>query len=134
MSGPAPPPPKREGALLQAPIPKLTGLPQSKSSFAQRQACRYGTTRVEQMPKGYFHHAALRSAFCSVFLGWAPKPSTVARRRLNACMLAKLAMCEGLSDWERGSLANVSKLAKLSPRQEMVLGRIYRQFFGEPAT
>ena len=42
-----------EAALGDAATPKLTGLPQSNSSFAFRQACRHGTIVVEVMPPGH---------------------------------------------------------------------------------
>jgi hypothetical protein len=44
------PPINGEAALGDAATPKLTGLSQSNSSFALRQACQHITTRIERRP------------------------------------------------------------------------------------
>jgi hypothetical protein len=46
----------------------------------------------------------------------------------NAFRLAKLAMCDRLSTWERGFVASVAKQKKLSPKQLAVLERLVRQY------
>jgi hypothetical protein len=117
-----------EGVLQQTPTPKLTGLPQSNSSFALRQACMHGTVLVEQTPPGYLHHALERCALCGAHLRWLPRPSTIQRRRLNAFRLARLLMCDRLTSWERSFVRDVSKNAKLSPRQQSVADRLASQY------
>ena len=122
-------PPKREGACSNAPTPKLTGLPQSNSGVAIAQhVCRHDTTRVELMPQGYTHHARVICAVCGRHLRWLPKPGTIERQRLNAFRLARLAMHPGLSDWERRFVGDILKLAKLSPRQQVLVERLCTQY------
>jgi hypothetical protein len=54
-----------------------------------------------------------------------PKLETIVRRRLNAFKLAKLAMCGGLTAWERGFVESVSRHGgKLSPRQQEIIDRL----------
>ena len=122
-------PEKEEGALRDAPTPKLTGLPQSNSGVAIAQhVCRHGTTRVELMPQGHMHHARVICAVCGCHLRWLPKPGTIERQKLNAFKLARLAMRADLSDWERRFVSDVSKLAKLSPRQQVLVERLCREY------
>jgi hypothetical protein len=109
------PPRNGEAVLQQTATPKLTGLAQSNSSFTHREACLHSVTVIEQTPAGYFHCAR-------------------ERRRLNMARVARLLTCPGLSSWETGFVRSLSRQTKFSPRQEAVLGRIYRQFFGGPAT
>jgi hypothetical protein len=122
-------PPKREGACSNAPTQKLTGLPQSNSGVAIAQhVCRHGTTRVELMPQGHMHHARVICALCGRFLRWLPRPETIERERVNAFKLAKLAMCEGLSKWERSFVHHVSQQRKLSPKQQALLVQLCTQY------
>ena len=123
-------PPKREGACSNAPIPKLTtGLPQSNSGVAIAQhVCRHGTTRAALMPQGHKHYAMETCAICGRFIRWSSKPATIERRALNAFRLTRLAMRPDLSDWERRFVGDVSKLAKLSPRQQALVERLCREY------
>jgi hypothetical protein len=122
-------PPKRDGAMLPAPISKKLGLtqPNSGSGFAQH-VCSHGTTRVELMPQGYTHHAREVCVSCGRFIRWSAKPVNVERERLNAFRLARLAMQPGLSDWERNFLRDVSKNRRLSPKQEALVVRLVTQY------
>ena len=121
--------PKREGACCSnAPIPKLTGLHEHNCGHSFAQACGHPVTRTERLPDGSPHHARLTCAICGRFLRWLPKPETLARQRVNAFNLAKLAMHPGLSDWERAFVRDVSKLTKLSPRQGALVVRLCREY------
>jgi hypothetical protein len=122
MSGP---PGKREGALLQAPIPKLTGA-------LEYRACPHSSTYIEPT-LGYIHHGAVRCAACRKFMGWVAKPQTLERRRLNSFKLAKLAMVDALSDWERSFVANVLPLRRLSPKQQAIIDRLCATYLQEAA-
>lgn len=114
---------------LNATAPSEEGRRGELTGEREYSVCQHTAPFVELMPSGHFHYGELRCANCRAFL-----PENVERRKLNACMLAKLERLEGLSDWERGFLANVAPFRRFSRRQEMVLGRIYRQFFGAPAS
>jgi hypothetical protein len=60
-----------------------------------------------------------------------PKPQNVERRTLNSFKLAKLAMVEGLSKWERSFVADISKRRKFSPKQQEVLDTIAGKYLSE---
>jgi hypothetical protein len=126
-------PEKGKGAL-QAPIPKLTRLAENSPGHSFTQACRHSVTRTERLPYGHRHFARLACALCGRFLRWFPKPETIARQRVNAFNLAKVAMCEGLNPWQRRFVRDVSKLAKLSPRQQVLVARLVRHYLeGKPS-
>jgi hypothetical protein len=122
--------PKREGVCTtHTPIPKLTGLPQSNSGGAISQhVCRHGATRLERLPANYPHYAREVCARCGRFLRWLPRPETVERRTLNAFKLARLAMCETLSKWERQFIRDVSQRRKVSPKQQAIVDRLAAQY------
>lgn len=118
-------PSKREGAYCSnAPIPKLTGLASNNSASSKAQACAHLATRTEQMPAGGAHYAREVCVECGRYVRWLPRPETVERQRVNAFSLAKLSMCEGLSDWERGFVRDVSRQRKLSPKQQALVERL----------
>jgi hypothetical protein len=50
------------------------------------------------------------------------------RQRFNALRLARLAMCDELTDWERAFIRDVAQLRKLSPKQQALLDRLCRQY------
>jgi hypothetical protein len=90
--------------------------------------CPHSATFSEQMPTGCVHHAEERCANCGRHLRWVPKPETIQRRRLIAFKLARLSMVEGLSDFERGFVRDVSRQRKFSPKQEAFVERLYAQY------
>jgi len=90
--------------------------------------CPHTATRTEMMPSGSVHHAREVCAVCRAFIRWLPKPQTIERERTNAFRLARLAMRPDLSDWERRFVSDVSKLAKLSPRQQVLVERLCREY------
>ena len=120
-------PPKREGALQQAPIPRRDWT-ETTSPDALLQACEHRATVTERLPDTHRHYARLTCAVCGRFLRWLLRPETIERQRLNAFRLAKLAMHPGLSDWERRFVGDVLKLAKLSPRQQALVERLCREY------
>jgi hypothetical protein len=126
------PPGKGEAALGDAATPKLTGLPQSNSSFALRQACQHIITRIELLPDNHVHFAREVCASCGRHVKWLSKPRNVARRRLNGFRIAKLLMCPRLDPWETSFVSSVSRLAKLSPRQQQVVDRLSADYLEEP--
>jgi len=115
---------KEEGALRDAPTPKLTELRQSNSGVAISQACKHGTTRVELMPQGHKHYARVICAVCGRFIHWSAKPANVERQKLNGFKLARLGMCNRLNPWERNFVHHVSQQRKLSPRQQVIVERL----------
>jgi hypothetical protein len=120
-------PPKREGAMLPAPIPKLDWT-ETTAARAPLQACKHPVTCTERLPDGSPHYARLTCAICGRFLRWLPKPQTIERQRVNAFRLAKLSMRPDLSDWERSFVRDVSKRRKLSPKQEARILRLVARY------
>ena len=118
---------KETGACFGAPISKLRWA-ETTAARAPYQACAQSVTRTERLPDGSRHYARLTCAVCGRFLRWLPKPSTLARQKLNAFKLAKLAMCDRLNPWERRFVGDVLKLAKLSPRQQVRVERLCREY------
>ena len=100
--------------------------------------CGAGPTRVQYMPQGYVHYARVTCTICGRFLRWLPSPRSIELRKLNAAMLRKLLAAESLTKWEQGFVerlsASLSRGKRFSPRQEAWLGRVYRRYFGGPAT
>jgi hypothetical protein len=119
-------PPKKGGALQHAPIPKFQTLAQRRYA-----ACAHESTRLQLMPPGHIHHGAEVCTNCDRVLRWIPKPETVVRRRYNVYRLVKLAMCDGLTDWERSFVASVSKLRRFSPRQQQIIDELCSRYLEE---
>jgi hypothetical protein len=92
------------------------------------QFCSHSATRIEEMPRGYAHHAHEVCTLCGAFIRWLPRPQTRQRRRLNAFRLARLAMCDRLTSWERRFVANVSGKGRLSPKQQALIDRLYADY------
>jgi len=127
MDAPAPPG-KSEARRQTGRREKLTGLPEDKAGSGFAQGCTHPATRTERLPDGSWHYARLTCVACGRFLRWLPKPQTIERRTLNSFRLARLAMCPDLSDWERRFVGDVLKLAKLSPRQQVLVERLCTQY------
>lgn len=96
-------------------------------------ACPHSATVTERMPRGHLHHAARRCAYCGAHLSWLPKPQTIERRRLNGCRLARLAMCDGLTSWERNFVFDVSQRKNVSPRQQAIIDELVATYLKEAA-
>jgi hypothetical protein len=90
--------------------------------------CPHTATRTEMMPSGSVHHAREVCAVCRAFIRWLPKPQTIERERTNAFRLARLGMCERLSKWERDFVHHLAQQRKLSPRQQVLVERLYREY------
>ena len=91
-------------------------------------SCRHEIRRFAIMPQGHTHFAQEVCGLCGRWLRWLPRPANVERQKLNAFRLAKLAMCDNLTSWERRFVASLAKQKKLSPRQLAVLERLVRQY------
>jgi hypothetical protein len=98
------------------------------------QFCPHSATRIERMAEGHPHYACEVCAGCGRHLRWIPKPQTILRRRWNAFALARLARCECLTPWEAGFVRSISRLARLSPRQQAVLERLVMHYLGRQTT
>jgi hypothetical protein len=116
-------PPKREGALSHAPIPQSLTLAPRRYGH-----CEHESTRIQLLPSGSVHHAEEVCSNCDAHLRWVPKPQTVVRRRYNVYKLCRLAMADGLSSWELSFIRSVSKLRKLSPRQQAVVDKLCARY------
>jgi len=97
-------------------------------------ACPHSATFSELLPPGHLHYAEERCAACGSHLRWLPRPETVQRRRLNAFRLARLAMCDGLTSWERHFVGKVSQRKRVSPRQQEIIDRLCADYLKTEAT
>jgi hypothetical protein len=93
--------------------------------------CEHTNTRIEQLASGP-HHAKEICSDCDRVLRWLPKPENVARRRATAYRVAKMLMAPGLTRWQIQFLSSVARQRKFSPRQTVVLERMWDEFFGGP--
>ena len=95
--------------------------------------CSHNATVTEQMPRGHIHHAREVCTHCGVFIRWLPKPETIERRRLNGFKLAKLAMCDRLTSWERHFVRDRSQRKRVSPKQQEIIDRLCATYLEETA-
>jgi len=89
--------------------------------------CEHSDTRIEILPPGSIHFGKEICCNCDRVLRWLPKPQTVERRSMNAFRITKLLMSDGLTTWQRAFIESVTSLAKLSPKQQACLDRIYAE-------
>ena len=142
------PPGNGEGPRGSGPTLKLTGLTDNNSISVFARLCRliaaqadelfvlacgHSGTRIERMPEGYKHYACEICATCGRHIRWVAKPQTLARRKLTAYRLARLAMCSSLSAWERSFVRDVSQRRNLSPRQQEVVDGLCATYLEEAA-
>jgi hypothetical protein len=99
----------------------------------QGSGCQHKFTRIERMPEGFVHHSKEVCQQCGRVLRWVPDPRNVERRKLLCAYVARLLTAQGLTRWEKGFVDSLRSQAKFSPRQEEVLGNLYRRYFGGPA-
>jgi hypothetical protein len=119
---------------LNASAPLAKGRREELTSERGYHACTHTATFTQQEPPGRTHYSREICIQCGRFLRWVPRPANVEGRRLNLARVARLLTCPWLSSWETGFVRSLSRQKKFSPKQEMLLGRIYCHFFGGPAT
>jgi hypothetical protein len=125
------PPEKRGAAASNASTRKqLTELPEDTSLREFAQPCTHPVTRTERFPGVVPHYSHEVCVACGRHPRWHPKPRNVERRKLLAAYVARLAMCERLTSWEKGFVASVSKQRNVAPKHEAIIGRLYRQRWG----
>ena len=117
-------PEKETGAISHAPIPKLG---------VQYAACVHSATVTKRMPEGHVHYAAECCTDCGRHLRWLLRPENVERQKLNGFRLAKLAVCDRLTSWERNFIRDVSQRKKLSPRQQAIVDDLAAAYLEEAA-
>jgi len=60
-------------------------------------------------------------------------PENVERQKLNRFRLAKLAMCDRLTSWERHFVRDASQRKRVSPKQPEVIDRLCATHLEEAA-
>jgi hypothetical protein len=124
------PPVKERAGDLAATSPKLFDEADHTPLVCSAQdECEHSETRVEQLANGP-HFAKEICTACGRVLRWLPRPETLTRRRFNALRIAKLAMSDELTDWEREFLKNVAAQRKLSSPQQACLDRLAERLKG----
>ena len=113
--------------------PKRVGAP-GHSAPAGWQGCTHRFTHFEKEPASGTHFGREVCSCCRAFRRWVPKPSTIEQQLVNAFRIAKLSMHPGLTDWERHLVRDVSKLRRLSPKQEALIARLCATYLeGKPS-
>jgi hypothetical protein len=79
------------------------------------------------------HYAKQVCADCGKFLKWIASPETIKRQAENAGILAQLAMCRGLSEWDREFVRSAARQKHLSPKQQAVLFKLRDTHLGKEA-
>ena len=113
--------PKREGVLLQTPVPKQHGWREDNSGHSKAQACRHNKIRVERMPQGHQHHAEEICVTCGCFLRWVSRAELLERQKAT---LSRLLMCPELLDWERALVRDASRGRRLTEKQQAIIERL----------
>ena len=90
--------------------------------------CSHLNTVSERLPVGHVHFGKVRCLDCGNFVRWEPKPENRERQRWNSVRLARLSMCEHLTHYERRFVRDVSKLTKLSPRQQGLIDALAAEY------
>jgi hypothetical protein len=91
---------------------------------AEYATCPHNATVTQQMPPGSVHFAQAKCVNCGQHIRWLPRPENIERRRLDGFRLARLAMCNGLTSWERNFIRDLSQRKKLSPRQKAIIDEL----------
>jgi hypothetical protein len=95
--------------------------------------CSHPRTIVVPQKSGP-HFARQICADCKKFLGWLPKPETIARRKENAEILTALSKLRGLSEWERGFIRDIASHKNLSPKQQSQIELLRDKYLKESPT
>jgi len=72
------------------------------------------------------HYGKNQCRICGKFIGWVPKPETIALAKLNMEKIAELKK-DKLSEWEQGFLLSIEKQGgrHLSPKQQEILNQMW---------
>lgn len=93
--------------------------------------CSHPHTQVVPEKRGP-HYAKLICTDCKRFLRWMPSPETIKRREENARILTMLAKSDGLSEWERQFVRDMSSHKNISPKQQALLYQLRDKYGGKP--
>jgi hypothetical protein len=80
------------------------------------------------------HHARKVCRKCRKFLGWIPKPETLARQQENQRILSELSKLPNLTEWEREFIRDVVTHKNLSPRQQAKILLLMEKYLKGNAT
>src|SRR5215472_2044657 len=90
--------------------------------------CEHEATRIVMEPPNSVHHAREICENCGRVLRWLPKPATIQQQQLNSYRIAKLALSQSLSSWERRFVQSLLLLRRLSPKQQGKLDELCDKF------
>lgn len=77
-------------------------------------------------PEGDPHFEDIRCTDCSKHMGFGKKPETLEREARNEKRIKQL-QAAPQSEWNKGFLASIAKLAHLSPKQQAKLDEIWQK-------
>jgi|SRR5215469_18379577 len=93
--------------------------------------CSHEHTQVVPEKRGP-HYAKLVCIDCKKFLRWMPSPESLKRREENARILTALVKRDGLSEWERQFVRDMSSHENISPKQQALLYQLRDKYGGKP--
>src|SRR6516165_10678401 len=108
------PPVNAKGGGLFATTPRTEALTDHtalvcNSQHSWRHNCQHDTKVLVRLAPDSPHYAREICEVCGAFVRWILRPENLETQRLRAERIAKLSRCDGLTDWERGFVASVSK-------------------------
>jgi len=129
----SPPLERRGDRLVKPTAPKTVSLVDHTALVCSSQHgwphnCQHDTKVLVKLAPDSPHYAQEICEVCGAFVRWIPRPENLETQRLRAERIAKLSKCDGLTDWERGFVASVSKFRKLSPKQAAVIDRLFARY------
>lgn len=120
------PPEKRGGHFGTAPSE-----PDLRDDAPQAGDCQHNTKVLKRfLPSDSPHYAKEVCEDCGAFIRFVPRAGTVETQKLHAARIARLAMCDSLSGWEREFLESIASRPKLSPKQQACLDKLYAERLG----
>jgi hypothetical protein len=128
MNAHGPPVKTKRGSRLMPATPSCFELTDHTPLICGAQTwCEHRNTRIELVANGP-HHAKEICTDCGRLLRWIAKPANTERQQFNSYRIAKLAMADGLNDWEREFLKSIATRPKLSPKQQAKLDELCDEF------
>lgn len=89
--------------------------------------CPHTVTQFVATPE-LKHHGKDVCAACGRFVRWVAKPETLEREAQNKKRIGQLCGIGRISAWEKSFLESVSSQPKLSPRQQVVLDKLWEKY------
>jgi len=108
---------------IGAPQQRFDGAKHKSARSPLQAGCEHCNTITQRLKAG-IHYGKVTCLHCGGFVGWAPKPATLERRKLLGFTLVRLGIHPGLSEWERRFVRDLAQRKKISPKQQQIVDRL----------